>query len=294
MSQLRSILSRAAYVAALLAAALLFANLSEAQTPIGLYGNLGNQTWSLGTGTSVNVTAAQMVGVASGAPTGAATYTTDSATNLCALFPQVANTATFNFTWDWYLGNTSNFAISLAGGTGVTITAATDVFNPTVVAPNSRRHYRVTLTQCGGTPAASVQGFEPAPSIGESYGSAVAVGPVATGTISIATFGNAVFAGVMGTVPTAAETLTTDTATALCAATPVSGLASTNGFYTDWYLKNTSAGANTATVSAGAGVTVTGTATATQNNVRHFRVIFTNCGAGTQAVTYLSLEMAAF
>ena len=94
--------------------------------------------------------------------------------------------------------------------------------------------------------------------------------------------------------PTAAANYTTPTATNLCALFPFVQAQNANNFYWHWYIKNTSAGANTITVVAGSGVTLVGTGTAAQNNVRHFLVILTNCTSGSAAAQVVSLETAAF
>lgn len=100
--------------------------------------------------------------------------------------------------------------------------------------------------------------------------------------------------GVLTGTPTAGATYTTDTATNLCALFPFVANQNVNNFGWDWTIKNTSAGANTITVAGGTGVTLIGTGTAAQNNLRHFKVVLTNCTAGSQAANLFSLETAAF
>jgi hypothetical protein len=284
---------RVLYVLALIAAGFLLDSvIAHAQAPVGLYGNMGLTTYSLGTGTSVTISAFQTVGLAIGTPSAAATYTTDTAANLCALFPAVANTATSNFTYDFILANNSNFPITMAAGANVTLTAATAAINPVTVPPNVRRHFKITLNSCSGSGAASWQAFELAPTVWEGLGGGTVAGPGATGSLSIATQGLQSIAGIMTDSCAAGCTLTTDTAANLCSLTPVNGLTSTNNFYTDWYVKAT--GASTATLAGGTGVTLVGTGTAASAAVRHFRFQFVNCGSGTAAINLVSLETTAF
>lgn len=77
--------------------------------------------------------------------------------------------------------------------------------------------------------------------------------------------------------PTAAANYTTPTATLLCSLFPFVGSGGVNNFSWDFFVKNTSAGANTITVVGGTGVTVTGTATIAQNAIKHFKIVLTAC-----------------
>lgn len=103
--------------------------------------------------------------------------------------------------------------------------------------------------------------------------------------------------GIVTGTPTGAATYTTPTATQMCNAflTLRSNTNTYAGFFNfNWYVKNTSGGANTITVAGGTGVTLSGTGTAAQNQVRHFIWQPTNCTAGSEAWTLFSLETAAF
>ena len=100
--------------------------------------------------------------------------------------------------------------------------------------------------------------------------------------------GSAILVGT----PTAGATYTTPTATALCAQFPFLGNGANNRWSYDWFVKNTSAGANTITLAGGTGVTLVGTGTAAQNTIRHFKIVFTSCT--TPAVQLVSLDTAAF
>lgn len=100
--------------------------------------------------------------------------------------------------------------------------------------------------------------------------------------------------GLVTATTGAATTITTDTATNLCALFPfvqtlTPGAAN---WQWDWYVKST--GANTATVAAGAGVTLVGTGTSATATVRHYKIVLTNCTSGSAAATIYSLETSAF
>jgi hypothetical protein len=131
----------------------------DAQTAYNL-GPYGNLTWSnVTTATNTNtLRALDMTTLITGTPTVNTTYTTDSATNLCALFPFVASRNAQGFTWDWYLKNTAGSAltITLAAGSGVTIVGTG------TVAQNFVRHFKVNIKSCraGATPAATIFSLE--------------------------------------------------------------------------------------------------------------------------------------
>lgn len=107
-------------------------------------------------------------------------------------------------------------------------------------------------------------------------------------------------AGLLTGTPTAAANYTTPTAAQICSALPQVQQVSSgtnNNFALDFFIKNTSAGANTITVVAGAGVTATGTMTIAQNTIRHFLLVPTACpntltGTPTAAVTIFSVSGA--
>lgn len=95
--------------------------------------------------------------------------------------------------------------------------------------------------------------------------------------------------------PTGAASYTTPTATILCRLFPFVGAQQSNNFAWDFWIKNTAGSAVAITLAAGSGVTIVGTATAAQNFVRHFKVVLTNCTAGTTAAARIySLETTAF
>jgi hypothetical protein len=126
--------------------------------PLGPYGNLGFVVTAISTQTPT-LTANQMLGETNFTFAGAVTPTTDTAANICSMFPFVGSSGNFGFVYDWY-ERTSGAGGSLViptAGTGVTIvglgTAAT----------LSIRHWKILLTSCPvpGTslPAAAVTMF---------------------------------------------------------------------------------------------------------------------------------------
>ncbi len=121
-------------------------------------------------------------------------------------------------------------------------------------------------------------------------------GNTAVGTATIAA--NQLM-GILTGTPVAAATYTTDTATNICSMFPFVGAQSVNNWNYDFYVKNTSAGANTITFAGGAGVTLVGTGTAAQNFLRHFKIVLNACPvpgttSPTAAVQLISLETTAF
>jgi hypothetical protein len=112
--------------------------------PLGPYGNAGFANTALIN--TATVPAYSMVGLVTGTPTAGATYTTDTAVNLCALFPFVGSqtAGASQYAWDWYIKNTAGgaFTITAAGGTGVTLSGTG------TAAQNNMRHFKVVLTSC--------------------------------------------------------------------------------------------------------------------------------------------------
>lgn len=125
--------------------------------------------------------------------------------------------------------------------------------------------------------------------------------PTRTGNVAAdtATLVPAQMSSLITGTPTAAASYTTPTATLLCTLFPFVGASGSNNFAWDWFVKNTSAGANTITVVAGSGVTVVGTATIAQNAVKHFRIVLTACpisgsSSPTAAAQVISLGTSTF
>lgn len=99
--------------------------------------------------TTGTLTARQMVGIGAAAVSGASSFTTPTATQLCALFPTVG-ASNQDFNWDWYLRNTASGAdaITMLAGSGVTLSGTM------TVAQNAVKHFKISIRNCGGTPAA--------------------------------------------------------------------------------------------------------------------------------------------
>lgn len=113
----------------------------------GPYGVFFRQTTATDTAT---LGTAQSFGLLVGTPTGAATYTTPTATRMCQAFPAIAITPpTSNFDLGWDIKNTSGGAntITVAGGTGVTVSGTA------TVAQNHIHHFIWVPGSCGATPA---------------------------------------------------------------------------------------------------------------------------------------------
>jgi hypothetical protein len=109
-----------------------------------------NLTDNVATNTAT-ITAQQMQGILTGTPTSAATYTLDSATNICALFPNLPTRKGFNF--DFYIKNASasqDRTITIAGGSGDTVVGST------VIPSGSLKRLKVVYSTCTGVPAVSI------------------------------------------------------------------------------------------------------------------------------------------
>jgi hypothetical protein len=133
---------------------------AQVSLPLGPYANTGFLNSVGGTTGAFTVPAFNMVGITSGALTAAATYTTDTATNLCALFPfvQTLTPGSANYAWDWYVRQTGGaFTITVAGGTGVTLVGTGTVAQAAV------RHFKIQLTNCtAGAASANLYSLETA------------------------------------------------------------------------------------------------------------------------------------
>lgn len=110
--------------------------------PLGPYGNLG---WSITTlsAQTPTLTANQMLGNVITTFGGATTMTTDTAVNICSLFPFVGASGAANFAYDWYVkaaaGNTD---VIPTAGAGVTIVGLGTNAASTV------RHWKIVLNTC--------------------------------------------------------------------------------------------------------------------------------------------------
>lgn len=121
--------------------------LSQNRIVVGPYGVLFRSNTATDTAT---LTTTQMApGILVGTPTGAATYTTPTATNLCSAFYNVGIVApgtNSNYGYDLWIRNTSGGAntITIAGGTGVTLATG----NTNTIAQNHTRLFKVVATNC--------------------------------------------------------------------------------------------------------------------------------------------------
>ena len=126
--------------------------------PLGPYGNLPFTDANTAIGTAT-ISGSQLVGLLVGTPVAAANYTTDTAANLCSLFPFVGTQNATAFAWDLQIKNTSGGAntITVLGGTGVTVVGTA------TVAQNQVRLFKFVVSGCGGaSPAARVYSLETA------------------------------------------------------------------------------------------------------------------------------------
>jgi hypothetical protein len=131
--------------------------------------------------------------------------------------------------------------------------------------------------------------------------STVPVGPngslpftVATTAIDTITLNTTQVVGLLTGTPTAGATYTTPTAAALCTYFRHIVKPNQTVYSWDWYIRNTSAMANTITAAGGSGVTLRGTGTAAQNAMRHFKFSINSCISGSEAIDLISLETAVF
>lgn len=142
-----AILAVVALVLAIGPAMFLYEKMEAQQAlPLGAYGNIPALTGNVGATITGTVPSTQMAGLLNQTPGAAITDTTDTATNLCALFPVVQNQGAFS--WDlWSKNIGAGGIITWAGGAGVTLVGTG------TIATNSVRHFKVTVNGCGtGTP----------------------------------------------------------------------------------------------------------------------------------------------
>jgi oxalate decarboxylase/phosphoglucose isomerase-like protein (cupin superfamily) len=131
--------------------------LGQQTMPLGPYGKLPVVIGNTSTATAT-LTPGQMTTVHINNNAGAATLTTPTATLLCRLFPFVRSSGnaagTVNFAWDWYVVNNGTMTVTLAGGSGVSVTSG--YTGTLTIAAASVKHFMVVLTNCGATPAAAL------------------------------------------------------------------------------------------------------------------------------------------
>jgi hypothetical protein len=117
---------------------------AQTQLPLGPFGTVPiNRVDNVATDTAT-IVANKTVGLLTGTPTAAAAYTTDTAANICKVFPFVANQNAFGFNYIFYLKNTAGgaFTITLTAGAGVTIVGTA------TVAQNNIKPFLVVLKTC--------------------------------------------------------------------------------------------------------------------------------------------------
>lgn len=117
--------------------------------------------FSYGTNTataSTTLTAAKLTGGAvqttlamTGTLTAGATGTTDTAANIIAAIPQSQRYVGFTYKLRVINSSSGNFAWTIAGGTGVTVTGTA------TVAQNQWREFIATITALGSAPAITLQ-----------------------------------------------------------------------------------------------------------------------------------------
>lgn len=141
----------------LLAGALVL--LAQQVQPLGPYGNIPwNSANTIASTSTATLSAYQMTGLLTVTGTTGMTLTTDTATNICALFPFVGNNAAQNWAYDFYVEDSGGSGTTtFAGGSGVTLVGTGTV----VGGGNDVRHLKVVLNACpvsgGVTPTAAVQ-----------------------------------------------------------------------------------------------------------------------------------------
>mgnify|MGYP001594601372 CR=1 FL=1 len=187
--------------------------------------------------------------------TAAYTDTTDTADNIIAARPN----ASIGSSWEYVYHNNTLGAATLAGGTGVTVSAIT------IVPANMWARYLVTYTAASTITMVGVEAGQNVP---------LPVSKYVTGALQSTTFAAGDLTGAeivhydnTGVTP---ATLTTRTATEMFGDIPNAQI----GYTYTLFIRNSSSGANTATIAGGASVTVTGTMTIAQNVTRMFNVTF--------------------
>ena len=122
---------------------LMFAQLPA---PMQQYGNIPWSTANtLASTATATLPAQQLLGLLTVTGTTGMTLTTDTATNICSLFPFVGNSGAQNWAYDFYAKDTGASATTtFAGGSGVTLVGTGTV----VGGANNVRHFKVVLNAC--------------------------------------------------------------------------------------------------------------------------------------------------
>lgn len=195
-------------------------------------------------------------------PTGAFTDTTDTAANIQSAWTGAGQGSSFVLTYQ----NTTAFAATIAGGTGVTISGNT------TVSQNQWARYLVVWTGAGTITMYNIEQGHIAPlPIAQYTTSSVTTGSIAAGVVT-----GAQFCVWQQTGSTPGNQLVR-TAAQMLADTPNGRV----GMTTIFRVINTGSGTLTIAADGGATVTISGTATVAQNTWRDFLLTFNTATTAT-------------
>lgn len=119
---------------------------------VGYDGGVVTAVTTVGNGTLTGAALAGQVVTRSGS-TAAYTDTTDTAANIIKAVPNGGLPLAVGTSWIVYVVNSVAFALTLAAGTGVTLSGSTNI------AASSTRAYLVTVTGVGPSPTVTIQGL---------------------------------------------------------------------------------------------------------------------------------------
>lgn len=119
---------------------------------VGYDGGANTAITTAGNGTLTGAALASQVVTRSG-PTGAYTDTTDTAANIIKAIPNGGLPVVVGTSWIVHVINSVAFVLTLAAGTGVTLSGTTSV------SASSTRAYLVTVTGVGASPTVTIQGL---------------------------------------------------------------------------------------------------------------------------------------
>lgn len=192
----------------------------------------------------------------------AVTDTTDTAANIIAARANVA----IGDSWEYTYTNTAPFNITLAGGTGVTITGVA------AVAANANARFLVTYTAAATITMVGISSGSNVEIPASQYSTAAGQSTALTG-VQVAGANFVVYDNT-GTTP---ANLQMATAAQIVAAIPNAQI----GFAYTLQIRNSSGSANTATITTNTGITLTGTMTIAQSVTRTFIVTLVSLSAVT-------------
>lgn len=188
------------------------------------------------------------------------TDTTATAAQIIAAKPGIG----VGYAWELVIRNTVNFAETITGGSGVTVSGIT------VIPPLSSARFLVTYSAAG---AVTMVGISNSPQVclppAKYTLNTAGVGTAAAGELTGAQY------VCLGLQNNSAYAYTTRTATQMFGDIPNCAA----GY--SYMVLITNTGNNTVTLTAGSGVTITGTATLATNTTRLFNVKFTSSSACT-------------